>query len=143
MCNEILVFSHYEAVEFAWAYPWAAISIAGHEDDLPELSADNRLDALQLVFADIESPVPGYVAFSTGHAHDILDFVTRLWDDIDTLLVHCYQGISRSAAVAAAISRLKFGDDGDFTQEPYQPNTLVYRTLIEVASGRGDYQGCG
>lgn len=70
----------------------------------------------------------------------VLDFVTHYWDRIDTLLVHCDAGISRSSAVAAAISRLKFRDEGEFLDEPFDPNPLVYRILREVATGRADYE---
>ena len=54
-------------------------------------------------------------------------------------MVHCFAGISRSAAVAAAISKLKGLDDSQFLDEPFEPNVRVYRTLLDVASGRGDY----
>ena len=55
-------------------------------------------------------------------------------------MIHCEAGISRSAAVAAAIAKLKGLDEAQFFDEPFEPNGLVYRTILEVASGRGDYQ---
>lgn len=57
-----------------------------------------------------------------------------------TLMVHCDAGISRSSAVAAAIARLKWNDEGEFLESPFAPNPRVYRTIREVATGRGDYQ---
>ena len=140
MCHEIVVFNRYEAAEFDWDGRWASISISGADDDFPPLPAENCVAKLQVTFDDVEYAAPGRIAFADHLAHDILDFVTHHWNRIDTLLVHCHHGLHRSAAVAAAISRLKFGDDGEFVDEPYDPNVLVYRTLIEVASGRADYQ---
>ena len=42
--------------------------------------------------------------------------------------------------VAAAILRLKRRSAAEFYEDPYIPNPWVYRVLLEVASGRGDYQ---
>jgi predicted protein tyrosine phosphatase len=95
---------------------------------------------LQIAFADCCEALPALILFDTDHAHDILDFVTEHWRRIDTLMVHCEQGRSRSATVAAAIAHLKFGDESEFFEEPFIPNHFIYRTLIDVAGGRGDYQ---
>lgn len=140
MGNQILVCNRFEAEEFEHPYSWACISIANSVDELPEIHTDHRVALLQLTFADITQPVSGFPLFCDDHAHDILDFVTQNWHAIDTLLVHCYAGISRSSAVAAAISRLKFGDEGEFLDSPYDPNPRVYRILREVATGRADYE---
>lgn len=140
MCNQIVVLNRFEAEEFDCPYTWACISIANTKRDFAEIPDENRLALLQLNFADITFPHPGFNLFNDSFAYDILDFVTLYWDEIETLLVHCDAGISRSSAVAAVISRLKFGDEGEFLESPYEPNPLVYRTLREVATGRDDYQ---
>ena len=142
MCNQIVVLSRIEAEDFECGVPWGCISIADTEEDLPRLHRRRRRAVLPLVFADIEQPLPGYPLFSTGQAHDILDFVTQYWRRIRTLMIHCHAGLSRSPAVAAAIARLKFGDDSEFFEDPYIPNPWVYQTLLEVAQGRSDYQDC-
>jgi hypothetical protein len=42
--------------------------------------------------------------------------------------------------VAAAISRIYYGDDGPFMlSRLYEPNLLVDRKLLEVAEERGEY----
>ncbi len=140
MCNEIVVLNRVDAEEFDYSYTWACISIANTEEDFAYIPEENCVALLQLAFVDITQPMPGYILFHDDHAHDIFDFVTQYWDWIDTLLVHCDAGISRSSAVAAAISRLKFGAEGEFLDEPFDPNPLVYRILREVATGRADYQ---
>ena len=70
--------------------------------------------------------------------HAILDFAQRYWPVVDLLLVHCEAGTSRSPAVAAALSRIYLGHDGEFLlPHLYQPNRLVLDTLLEVARQRG------
>lgn len=140
MCDQIVVLSCIEAVDYYCESHWACISIATTEDEFVEIQRRRRRGLLQLAFADIDQRVDGYTLFDTDHAHDILDFVTRHWDKVNTLMVHCEAGLSRSPAIAAAIARLKFGEDHEFFAEPYIPNSLVYQTLLDVASGRGDYQ---
>ena len=46
-------------------------------------------------------------------------------EDIKVLIIHCAAGVSRSPAVAAAISKYLFGNDGDFF-ETQLPNKYVY-----------------
>jgi predicted protein tyrosine phosphatase len=138
--QQIVVLNCIDAEDFSCEGPWACISIAAADDEFPRIRKRRRVGLLQLCFADISQPLPGHTLFCDSHAHDILDFVTWNWRRIRTLMVHCRAGISRSSAVAAAIARLKFGDDREFFEEPFAPNRLVYRTLLEVASGRGDYQ---
>ena len=50
---------------------------------------------ITLFFDDIVRPVEGAVLFSELQAREILDFI-RAHMDVDTLLVHCYGGESRS-----------------------------------------------
>ena len=140
MANQIVVLNRVEAEEFDCPYAWGCISIANTEQDFAEIPDENRVALLQLAFADITTPLAGYQLFHDDQAHDILDFITNYWNEIETLLVHCDAGISRSSAVAAAIARLKFNDESEFLESPFEPNPRVYRILREVASGRGDYQ---
>ncbi len=140
MCDEIIVLSRTEAEQFECDVPWGCISVANTEEDFARLHRRRRKVLLQLAFADIACPAPGYQLFRTSHAHDILDLVTHYWRRIRTLMVHCEAGLSRSPAVAAAIARLKFGDDSEFFAEPYTPNPLVYGTILETARRRGDFQ---
>ena len=52
------------------------------------------------------------------------DFVNRL--ACERLIVHCNEGISRSAAVAAAIYEYRGRTDTLWTYQDYAPNRLVY-----------------
>lgn len=55
-------------------------------------------------------------------------------DEITTLLIHCAAGVSRSPAVAAAISQYLYGDDGNFF-ETQVPNKYVYEVLLKYLKG--------
>ena len=139
MCNEIIVLGRYEAEEFECFDRWGCISIANTADEFAAISEANRVTLLQLAFRDIARPHPDHIAFSDDHAHEILDLVSHFWDDIETLMIHCDAGISRSSATAAAIARLKFGDGSEFFEPPYEPNPRVYQVLLEVSGGRADF----
>lgn len=138
-CRQIVVMGCIPAEDYENDARWACISVASTAEMFVPIHRQRRKGLLQLAFADIDRPLPGLVHFNDDHAHDILDFVTHWWSKIDTLMVHCEAGLSRSPAIAAAISRLKYGKDREFFAEPYLPNRLVYRTLLEVAAGREDY----
>lgn len=101
--------------------------------------------ALKLLFDDItpESveglwipPTEKIELFSDSHANQIVDFVIdararnlRTW-------IHCRMGISRSAAVAAALGTL-FDDDGFDPFDRAWPNEHVYSVLMAVGKARG------
>jgi predicted protein tyrosine phosphatase len=87
--------------------PWAAISIASRHGH-PVLSEANRVGLLRLVFDDItQADTPQ--SFTPALAAEILDFVASLWDQAEAFLIHCDVGLSRSPAVAAALSRIYCG----------------------------------
>jgi predicted protein tyrosine phosphatase len=142
---EIVVRSKLEAQKFECDKPWVAISIATNADDWPNLSSENRLDWLKLHFADTCDPKwcalavqNGLDVFENAHARAILNFVGLHWDKIDVLLVHCEAGVSRSAGVAAAIAKIKTGNDFKFFEKPYVPNSKVYQSLLAEAFNRGE-----
>ncbi len=54
-----------------------------------------------------------------------------MWDVMDVFLIHCEAGLSRSPAVAAALSRIYYSDDGPWFEFDF-PNHLVYQLLIET-----------
>lgn len=139
--KQIVVESFVGATYFRCEMPWACISIATEADEWPTISEANRVGWLRLAFADTRVPEPicPVTVFDDSHAHRILDFLKDVWDHIDLLFVHCEAGTSRSPAVAAAISRTHYGDDGPFMlPHLYEPNLLVYRKLLAIAEQRGE-----
>ena len=143
--KQIVVQSVVGASYFTCQSPWACISIVTEAGTWPQLSDEHRVGLLQLAFADIGNASgnePG--AFTEEHARRILDFVKAMWDSIEVLMVHCEEGNSRSPAVAAAISRLYFGDDRlYFLPHMYWPNRYVYGLLLAVARKRDEFRESG
>lgn len=87
-------------------------------------------DVLTLYFDDTVTPVEGAVLFSEAHAAQIIDFINKN-SAVDTLLVHCYAGQSRSRAVAAfAVKMLGADHRAYFTGGV--PNQHIYDTLCRV-----------
>lgn len=138
--GKLLVLSKSQSREFSHDKPWACISIAEGPGDWPHINKVQQIDLLQLAFADFddiptaENPFPlcflrpGETRFTTEQAKQIWAFVNKVWDKIDLLMVHCLAGISRSAAVAAAIAKVKYNDDSLYFTR-YRPNLSVYSIL--------------
>lgn len=91
---------------------------------------------LRLAFDDVE-PVgdveipPGLRKMSEADASAIWRFVDEHKASVGLLVVHCEMGLSRSPAVAAAVTRALGGDDAPFFEE-YTPNLFVYDLLLKV-----------
>jgi len=91
-------------------------------------------DVLYLQFHDAV-PMSGFtqpddiVLMTSDQARQIWDFVLSYEGRVETVVVHCEQGMSRSPAVAAALADY-FG--GQFFLE-YQPNEYVYELMCSVA----------
>lgn len=132
---KIIVLSRGEAVEFRNDTPWAVVSIRNPEDSPPLLGGcPNMRDVLWMTFDDIDRILPGTTAFDMQMAKEVWDFVENL--EVDTLVCHCIMGQSRSPGVAAAISRVKHGDDQDIFKTT-TPNMRVYRAMLNEAHRRG------
>jgi hypothetical protein len=136
---DIQVRSREAAKEFVDDLPWAAISISTHSQGLPELQTKNRVGLLQLTFWDIDSEdlEKNKNSFSKEDADKIINFVGDMLPKIECLLIHCEMGVSRSPAIAAALSHSLWGPETDKIYfKNYTPNMLVYRTLIETYNER-------
>jgi predicted protein tyrosine phosphatase len=112
------------------------ISITSSTDDVASLRIHPTCrGVLRLAFVDAEVGSPPYIGsdlFSQEQARSIWDFVRQHVGQIERIVVHCDAGVSRSPAVAAALSRVLNGDDAAFFGGPYRPNMHVYRTLLET-----------
>lgn len=121
------------------------IQIYCHDDYAePTIYLHSRLDTLQLQFDDwnmnqknmIEKSYPKskkrqeMVFFSEKHAEQIINFVKRYLDKIELIIIQCDAGISRSAGVAAALSKCINADDEYFFKQ-YLPNSLVYSKILK------------
>lgn len=84
---------------------------------------------LTLYFDDIYKKVDGYVLFDEQMANAIFDFIIK-HKSVDTLLIHCYAGRSRSKAVGAFITKMLGGDNSKYFSTSV-PNMHVYKVLEE------------
>ena len=149
--KRILLKSVYEAFDYVMDhyYPfgqeefarqsdtYAVISIQDtHTDGFGFEFTENRFckGVLTLYFDDIVREIDGAVLFSEDDANDIIDFTMRA-RNVETLMVHCFGGESRSRAVAAFIVEMLGGDSGEYFRTG-NPNEHVYSTLKKVWSTR-------
>lgn len=82
------------------------------------------MDVLTVYFDDIEAPTDGLTLFTSRQADEIIDFILRNRKS-DTLLIHCYAGISRTGAVADFALKLLGGKK----RVSHSINTHVRNTL--------------
>ncbi len=118
--------------------PYVVISITdpGKRSARIQRAAGFR-DILRLQFHDAV-PVVGFtlpseiVVMTKDHTEEIWQFVHKWCNKVETIVVHCEQGMSRSPAVAAAICKV-FGDDDRRFFREYMPNRYIYDLLVTVA----------
>lgn len=94
-----------------------------------------RIGILNLQFDDLDKEAEGYFLFDKSTAERILNFVNHYKDETELIICQCEAGISRSAGVAGALSKIINGDDKYFFKH-FMPNRLVYRLLLEEADKR-------
>lgn len=96
--------------------------------------SEQRLDTLRLEFYDITESTGHYYPVSKEQAQQIVDFIKEWKDKVKLIVVHCEAGISRSAAVAAALSKWLNNEDLFFF-ENFCPNSVVYNYVLESIYG--------
>jgi predicted protein tyrosine phosphatase len=102
----------------------------------------NRVGTLWLDFCDMDCRKSkpehlidvGYKLFTIDDAKSIIKFVELTYPYINKILVNCPGGISRSSAVAAAITKILGYSDEQFfdPRGAYRPNMYVYRTILNT-----------
>ena len=119
----------------AIAEPYIVVSISDSGDGDAEIAVSPLCRAiLRLQFDDIDpqrKSLRGGTAMTSNDARSLLDFVRSHIEktDVGTIVCQCGLGISRSAAVAAALSKYLQGDDTFFFAR-FFPNLHVYKTLL-------------
>lgn len=112
---------------------YAVISIQDtHTDGFGVTFSRNQFckDVLTLQFDDIIRPVEGAQLFTEDMAEQIINFINAN-QEVDTLMIHCYAGQSRSRAVGAFAVWLLGGDNSKYF-ENYNLNDYVYDKLVET-----------
>jgi len=107
----------------------AIISIYSSADVPCRFFDNKRIKAIgRWCFNDAEDST----GISITQAKQIADFVKR-HNSIEALIVQCDAGISRSAGIAAAISKWAFGEDSKYFGNPlYRPNMRCYSYMIRA-----------
>jgi len=122
---------------------YAVVSIRDPKAPVPNLHRSPRLiSILSLAFHDADDKCNDkpYQLMTNADAKKVYDFVsTMMKGGVDTFLIHCELGISRSAGCAAALSRIFNGDDsryfmtgGPYGSSMYRPNMFIYRKVLEA-----------
>ena len=135
--------------------PFVLIRIMVPGDKAPTLPKwDNCLQQLKLQFHDLTPRVfrresgAKYVGglITDAQADEIIAFALRWHHKAKLMIISCDGGISRSPAVAAALSVVLDGEGMDrwvFEATRYQPNMFVYAKITKrwrIGRIFGDYQ---
>src|SRR6185436_3516388 len=117
------------------------ISIQDPNKEFIELPSNiNRIGYTHLRFSDLDKYIPNerninQFLFNSAQAETILNLVGFGYSQgIEVVYISCVAGISRSAGVGAALSKIYNNDDSYFFNR-YLPNMLVYRTILNTYYG--------
>lgn len=107
-----------------------------HDEPFMSTIIGNGVDEiLRLGFFDIDNNYPSFHGKMTiDDAELIVDFVQRNMDK--KIIIHCDEGQSRSAGIAAALSKYYNGDDSEyFKNSDMAPNHLCYDLILVILTG--------
>jgi len=90
-------------------------------------------DVLTLYFDDIEEPEHGVKLITPNQAKDIVMFIKKHENDVDTLLIHCFAGVSRSKAVGAFAAELLNVPSNKDTRYNEYVYDLLQRVWLEMS----------
>lgn len=129
--------SEREIQEFVTNEPHILISIKSPKSKGVDLfHLNSRIITLFLEFHDFDGDRypklkanKEYVLFNKKQAIQILKFVKDNENRVDLVVCQCEAGISRSAGVAGALSKI-YNNDDMFYFKKYVPNKYVYRTIL-------------
>lgn len=120
---------------------YAVISISNTGGDFATIydlaiAGSGMMACLPLAFDDVYVGESFGVPMSDQQAKDIISFVKLYFGRVDYFIIHCEAGQSRSAGVAAALSRWIEGEDWEYFLDPkYTPNSHCYQTIMEAIYG--------
>ncbi len=130
---QFIILSRREIKNYKCDKPHIIISIKDPEtSDIEIIKRDNCIGILRLSFHDLNRTCKDYKIFSKRDAKEILNFAAYPPIKVDIIICQCEAGISRSAGVAGALSKIINGDDKAIFRQ-YLPNMLVYRTIMKEA----------
>ena len=137
--SRFFIMDRIDAIQYCKAYhkeKTAVISINTSWERPARIIKTQENGVLAVLWLFFDDVTGGPNSFNEEHAENIIRFIDYWRDSVDILLVHCDAGISRSAAVCAAVKRYLGFDDMDiFNSKEYDPNQLVYTTIQKITVG--------
>lgn len=136
--NRILVLPQRLARALDLGVTSAIISIRDPGDYFAFPARWGQRGVLPLYFRDLEKfadevAVIAMKGMTPEHARQAWAFIHEHADEIDTLVIHCFAGISRSAGMAEAVAACLGGVTIErAVQTDAQANQHVYRTMREA-----------
>lgn len=141
---KFLVLGRDEIKDFEVDFPYIIISVTDPETAEAEIFASgNLIDILRLKFYDIGKPAAFQDSttkefpITESQALEIKTFVEKHIENADLIVCQCEQGVSRSAAIAAALSRFLQETDEYFFQN-YWLNRYVFDRLTKALQNECD-----
>lgn len=139
---KFLVLGREEIRNFTAEIPSIIISVTDPETADAEISQSEFLiAALRLKFHDVGKPKQfdfeenSEFPISKKQAEQIIKFVETYIGEIEMIVCQCEQGVSRSAAIAAALSNFLQNEDEYFVKN-YWMNRYVYDVLTDALNGQ-------
>lgn len=136
---DLLVLGREEITNFTFEKPYLIISITDPKNaDAQIVQPSNLIDIIRLRFDDIGKPNKFQFENSTDilmnseQAMQILEFIEKNLSQVELIVCQCEQGMSRSAGIGAALSRI-LQDEDEYFLKNYWANRWVYDLLIETA----------
>lgn len=125
---EVLILSEMEAIEYAknLNVPTSIVSITCPLDDkVTFINSKNLKSVFHMQFNDIVVKNGDFDEPKQEDFKGLKKFIDSL--NCELLIVHCFAGVSRSAATAAAITQYLGIEMEIFNSDDYDPNPLVYK----------------
>ncbi|HRH42136.1 MAG TPA: hypothetical protein PKY82_10860 [Pyrinomonadaceae bacterium] len=136
---QFLALSREEIKHFTSESPYLIIYVTDpNYSDAEIAESPNLIDIIRLKFDDVGKPSKFQfeettdISMSETQAKQILEFVKKYLSEVKLIVCQCEQGMSRSPAMAGALSRILQNEDEYFLQN-YWANRWVYDLLIESA----------
>ena len=119
--------------------PTLVISISSFNNSIPIYLKKPHYNLVHTEFFNFNDEIlelPHLHSITDDDAKRIASTVKKYQDKVKQIFVHCDAGISRSAGVAAAISKYLNNDDFKWFSPPYDPNMTCYlKVLFALVKG--------